>query len=69
MTELGQIANDVGARIRARRLMLGLTQERVAERLGVTYQQVQKCERGVNRISLTKLAAGGVVAVQRPFVA
>jgi transcriptional regulator with XRE-family HTH domain len=45
----------VGARIRLRRSMLGLSQERLAEALGVTFQQVQKYERGTNRVGASRL--------------
>lgn len=45
----------VGARIRMRRKILGLSQERLAEALGLTFQQVQKYERGANRVSASKL--------------
>ncbi len=45
----------VGARIRFRRNLLGLTQEQLAETLDLTYQQVQKYEKGVNRISASRL--------------
>jgi transcriptional regulator with XRE-family HTH domain len=45
----------IGARIRLRRNELGLTQEQLADALGVTYQQVQKYERGVDRISVSML--------------
>ena len=41
---------DVGRRIRERRILLGLTQRRVAELVGVTYKQVPKYEAGINRI-------------------
>ena len=46
----------VGARIRLRRKLLGLSQQQLAERLGLTFQQVQKYERGVNRVSASKLS-------------
>lgn len=46
----------VGARVRTRRLMAGMTQEELAARLGITFQQVQKYEKGVNRVSAGKLA-------------
>lgn len=49
----------VGARIRLRRKMLGVSQERLAEQLGLTFQQVQKYERGANRVSASKLHAIG----------
>ncbi|MET0337908.1 MAG: helix-turn-helix transcriptional regulator [Caulobacter sp.] len=45
----------VGARIRLRRRSLGISQERLAEDLGLTFQQVQKYERGANRVSASKL--------------
>ena len=47
----------IGERIRRRRTELGLTQEQLAQRLGVSYQQVQKYERGANRISASRLYA------------
>ncbi len=45
----------VGGRVRMRRKMLGLSQESLASTLGLTFQQVQKYERGSNRISASKL--------------
>ena len=45
----------VGRRIRERRIMLGLTQQQVAELIGVTYQQAHKYERGINRVSAGRL--------------
>ena len=45
----------VGKRMRQRRTLLGLSQERLAEALGLTFQQVQKYERGANRISASRL--------------
>jgi transcriptional regulator with XRE-family HTH domain len=45
----------VGGRIRMRRKVLGVSQERLAEALGLTFQQVQKYERGANRVSASKL--------------
>lgn len=45
----------VGARIRAARKLKGLSQQALAESLGVTFQQVQKYERGANRISASML--------------
>ena len=41
----------VGVRIRERRIMLGLSQQQMADLIGVTYQQAHKYERGINRIS------------------
>lgn len=45
----------VGSRVRMRRKLLGVSQEKLAEALGLTFQQVQKYERGVNRVSASKL--------------
>ena len=45
----------VGARLRDRRLSLGLTQQALAELIGVTYQQAHKYEKGVNRIAAGRL--------------
>ena len=45
----------VGGRIRMRRRSLGVSQEKLAEDLGLTFQQVQKYERGANRVSASKL--------------
>jgi transcriptional regulator with XRE-family HTH domain len=45
----------VGARVRMRRKLLGVSQEKLADALGLTFQQVQKYERGANRISASKL--------------
>lgn len=45
----------VGARLRLRRNMLGLSQEKLGEAIGLTFQQVQKYERGANRIGASRL--------------
>ena len=45
----------VGSRVRLRRMLLGLSQEKLGERLGLTFQQVQKYEKGVNRIGASRL--------------
>ncbi len=45
----------VGDRVRRRRRALGVSQEQLADKLGLTFQQVQKYERGANRISCSKL--------------
>ena len=45
----------VGARIRERRIMLGLTQQQLADLIGVTYQQAHKYKRGINRVSAGRL--------------
>ena len=45
----------VGNRVRTRRMMLGLTQEKLADALRLTFQQVQKYEKGANQISASRL--------------
>lgn len=45
----------VGARVRLRRTLLGLSQEKLGEAIGLTFQQVQKYERGANRIGASRL--------------
>src|SRR6266704_1067410 len=45
----------VGSRIRLRRTLLGLSQERLGDALGLTFQQVQKYERGANRVGASRL--------------
>ncbi len=57
----------VGERIRARRRSLKLSQSQLAEALGITFQQVQKYERGANRVSASMLVA--TAAVLRTSVA
>jgi len=49
------VDRHVGLRIRMRRKELGISQERLAESLGLTFQQVQKYERAANRVSASKL--------------
>ena len=49
------IDRNVGARVRERRIMLGFTQQQLADLIGVTYQQAHKYERGINRISAGRL--------------
>ena len=49
------IDNHVGGRVRLRRMMLGMSQEKLAEQLGLTFQQVQKYEKGVNRVGASRL--------------
>ena len=45
----------VGTKIRARRLLVGMTQEALAAILGITFQQIQKYEKGTNRVSASRL--------------
>jgi transcriptional regulator with XRE-family HTH domain len=49
------VDRHVGARMRERRVMLGLTQQQMAELIGVTYQQAHKYEKGINRIASGRL--------------
>ena len=46
---------QVGNRVRLRRMLIGMSQERLGELLGLTFQQVQKYEKGVNRIGAGRL--------------
>lgn len=47
--------HHIGARVRMRRMMLGLSQEKLADGLGLTFQQVQKYEKGMNRIGGSRM--------------
>lgn len=49
------VDEHVGARVRLRRAVLGLSQEELSDQLGITFQQIQKYERGSNRISASRL--------------
>ncbi len=49
------IDTHVGTRLKARRILAGLSQEKLAEALGVTFQQVQKYENGANRVGASRL--------------
>jgi transcriptional regulator with XRE-family HTH domain len=49
------VDRQVGARIRERRIMLGLTQQRMAELIGITTLQALKYEKGINRVSAGRL--------------
>ena len=46
---------QVGTRVRLRRMLIGMSQEKLGEMLGLTFQQVQKYEKGVNRIGAGRL--------------
>ena len=50
-----QVDVYVGSRVRLRRTLKGMSQQRLAEALGLTFQQIQKYERGVNRIGSSRL--------------
>ena len=49
------IDKHVGSRVRMRRMLLGMSQEKLGEALGLTFQQVQKYEKGTNRIGASRL--------------
>ena len=52
---LNPIDKHVGSRVRMRRMMLGWSQTKLGDALGITFQQVQKYEKGTNRISASRL--------------
>jgi len=49
------IDSHVGSRVRLRRMMTGISQEKLGEHLGITFQQIQKYEKGINRIGASRL--------------
>ena len=53
--DLDPIDVHVGSKVKARRLLMGLSQDSLAKLIGLTFQQVQKYERGKNRISVSRL--------------
>lgn len=53
--EMKYIDKYVGAKVKARREVLGMSQSKLAKSLGITFQQVQKYENGTNRISTSTL--------------
>src|SRR5215204_916976 len=55
------IDQHVGNRVRAQRLLLGMSQEQLGDALGVTFQQVQKYEKGKNRIGASRLSQIGAI--------
>ena len=58
----------VGSRVRMRRIMLGMSQEKLGEQMGLTFQQIQKYERGINRVSASRLyELGRVLGVTVQF--
>ncbi len=62
------IDRHVGARVRMRRMLAGVSQEKLGEGLGVTFQQVQKYEKGSNRISASRLQQiANIVGVPASF--
>jgi transcriptional regulator with XRE-family HTH domain len=62
------VDRHVGSRVRMRRMMLGMSQEKLGDALGYTFQMVQKYEKGVNRISASKLQhISQILQVPVPF--
>ena len=58
----------VGSRVRMRRMMLGMSQQKLADAFGLTFQQVQKYEKGMNRMGASRLQqAADVLGVAVPF--
>jgi len=58
----------VGHRVRLRRMLIGMSQERLGELLGLTFQQVQKYEKGINRIGAGRLyEVAGILGVPVAF--
>jgi transcriptional regulator with XRE-family HTH domain len=55
------IDKHVGSRVRMRRMMISMSQEKLGERLGITFQQIQKYEKGTNRIGASRLQHIAVV--------
>ena len=53
--EFNRVDTHVGSRVRLRRALLGMSQEKLGEAIGLTFQQVQKYERGANRIAASRL--------------
>jgi len=51
----GSIDKEIGSRVRMRRISIGMSQEKLGDMLGLTFQQVQKYEKGTNRISVSRL--------------
>jgi transcriptional regulator with XRE-family HTH domain len=63
-----QIDKHIGSRVRARRIMLGMSQEKLADAIGLTFQQIQKYEKGVNRIGASRLLhIAGILDVSIEF--
>ena len=65
---LNSIDKHVGSRVRTRRMMLGLSQTTLGDGLGITFQQVQKYEKGTNRVSANRLQhISHILQVPVPF--
>jgi transcriptional regulator with XRE-family HTH domain len=65
---INPIDKHVGSRVRMRRMMLGMSQEKLGDALGLTFQQAQKYEKGTNRISASRLHhISHILQVSVPF--
>ena len=65
---LNSIDKHVGSRVRMRRMMLGMNQTKLGDALGITFQQVQKYEKGANRVSASRLQhISHILQVPVPF--
>ena len=60
------VDRHVGSRVRMRRVLVGLSQERLGESLGLTFQQVQKYEKGTNRIGASLAFRWNIFSKERP---
>ena len=66
--EPNPVDRHVGSRVRMRRVLIGMSQEKLGEALGLTFQQVQKYEKGTNRIGASRLhQLGNVLGVPIAF--
>jgi transcriptional regulator with XRE-family HTH domain len=62
------VDKHVGSRVRMRRMMLGMSQEKLGDGLGLTFQQVQKYEKGTNRIGASRLQhISDILQIPVPF--
>lgn len=62
------IDRHIGSRIRMRRVIIGMSQEKLGEQLGITFQQIQKYEKGTNRVGSGRLhEIGRVLGVPASF--
>jgi transcriptional regulator with XRE-family HTH domain len=67
--DVNLVDKHVGSRVRMRRMMLGMSQEALGGALGLTFQQVQKYEKGVNRVSASRLQhISQILQVPVPFL-
>jgi len=57
---LNSIDKHVGSRVRTRRMMLGMSQTTLGDALGITFQQVQKYEKGTNRVSASRCSTSRI---------